>query len=71
MMKKTQPAPTFAARLAALRAERGWSQDQLARQAGVSVAAVSGWEQGRREPGWKAVQALAAALGVSTEAFKA
>ncbi|HLV79400.1 MAG TPA: helix-turn-helix transcriptional regulator [Chthonomonadaceae bacterium] len=33
-----------------LRTERGWSLGQLARQAGLSKAALSQWEAGRRQP---------------------
>lgn len=33
-------------RIAALRKERGWTQEHLAQQLGVSAAAVSKWETG-------------------------
>ncbi len=33
-----------------LREERGWSQQDLAQQADVSVSTVFNWERGRHEP---------------------
>lgn len=73
MPKQDQPGdktlPTFAARLKALREQAGLTQKQLAEQAGLNVGAVFKLEQGRREPAWATVQALALALGVSCEAF--
>lgn len=33
-------------RIAALRRKRGWTQENLAQQLGVSAAAVSKWETG-------------------------
>lgn len=64
-------ASSFGARLKELRAGRGLSQKELAGIAKVSQNAVSQWEAGVREPSWSHVQALAAALGVSCEAFNA
>jgi transcriptional regulator with XRE-family HTH domain len=60
----------FGARLQELRLARGWSQADLAQNAGVNVWAVRQWEGGRSDPGWTSVVALADALGVSTEAFR-
>ena len=62
-------AGAFPARLRAIRSARGMSQKQLSDAAGVSQNAVSQWEAGIREPLWANVVALAAALGVSTDAF--
>lgn len=37
-------------RIAALRRKRGWTQEKLAQQLGVSAAAVSKWETGAAYP---------------------
>ena len=36
--------------LRALRRERGWSQEDLARELGVSFASISRWENGKAKP---------------------
>jgi transcriptional regulator with XRE-family HTH domain len=59
----------FPGRLRELREQKGMSREELASQAGVSVRGLIKWELGEREPGWSNVLALAAALGVTTEAF--
>src|SRR5690348_12906028 len=61
--------PPFALRMKALREAAGLTQAQLAEQSGLHVGAIFKLEQGRREPAWATVQALAKALGVSLEAF--
>jgi transcriptional regulator with XRE-family HTH domain len=60
---------TYGERLRQLRERSGQTQEQLAEQSGVPLWTLRGYEQGRREPGWKAALALAAALGVKAEAF--
>lgn len=60
----------FADRLKALREKKGLTQKALANLAGLSLKAVSHWEQGLREPSWSNVQALADALGVDCRAFQ-
>src|SRR5262245_5280703 len=40
-----------------------------AERSGVKLWTLRGYEQGRREPNWKAALALVAALGVAAEAF--
>lgn len=65
-----KPRPSFAVLLRSLRGRAGLTQDQLARVAGVSQGQLSLLESGRRRPGWDAVQRLAAALRVSTEALR-
>lgn len=62
--------PDFPARLRSLREAAGLSAPQLAEKAGVSRQAVNYYEAGERAPTWDAVQALAAALGVPTDAFR-
>jgi transcriptional regulator with XRE-family HTH domain len=61
--------PAFAVKLKSLRETAGLTQSQLARKTGLHLGAVFKLEQGKREPAWATVQILAAALGVSCEAF--
>jgi transcriptional regulator with XRE-family HTH domain len=56
-------------RLRELREQAGLTQARLAERAGVTRDAVARWEAERREPGWSNVLALAAALGVTCQAF--
>lgn len=53
----------LAARLAALRAERGWSLDELAERAGVSRATLSRLERGESSPTAAVLGRLSAAYG--------
>lgn len=63
-------AKAFGRRLHALRKERGMTQAKLGEAAGgMIVAAVSRLENGGRTPSWDTVLALAAALGVTPDAF--
>lgn len=68
-------AGAFGAQLKALRETAGFTQDELARIAGLSVHAVSALERGeRRRPHVETVRALSAALdltGAAREAFLA
>jgi transcriptional regulator with XRE-family HTH domain len=59
----------FASRLRELREVAGLTQPQLAERAGLSKGGIADLEQGRREPAWSTVLALAGALEVSCEAF--
>ncbi len=61
--------PTFAERLQQLREKAALTQQQLADATGINVWTIRGYEQGRREPNWKAVIQLAKALGVKVETF--
>ncbi|QDV32893.1 substrate-binding domain-containing protein [Tautonia plasticadhaerens] len=54
-------------RVKARRRERGWSQEELSRRAGISRAAVSAVETGRLVPSVLAAIGLAEALGASVE----
>lgn len=54
-------------RIALLRAGKGWSQAELARQIGISASAVGMYEQGRREPSLSLVVRLAREFGVTTD----
>jgi transcriptional regulator with XRE-family HTH domain len=57
-------AKHFGEILAALRAERGLSQEELASEAGLHRTFISLVELGKRQPTLKTVFELAAALGV-------
>jgi transcriptional regulator with XRE-family HTH domain len=63
-------AQRFARRLRELRTAKGWTQGELAEKAGMSKAGVADLEQGRREPSWATVLALAEALGVACDDFQ-
>ena len=56
-----------AQRLRELREERGWSQEDLGREIGVTGAAVGMWEQGRRSPDSVTLARMASLLGVTTD----
>jgi transcriptional regulator with XRE-family HTH domain len=58
------PLPGFAARLHALRQERGLSQEGLAAVAGLDRTYVSSCEAGRRNVTLRTIYRLAAALEV-------
>jgi transcriptional regulator with XRE-family HTH domain len=59
----------FADRLRDLREKAGLTQAQLAKDSGLPLGSIRNYEQGQREPYWQVVFKLAAALGVSCEAF--
>src|SRR5947209_5137277 len=48
-----------------LRISRGWSQDQLARAAGITSSALSEYERGKKIPELKSLRKLVSALGYS------
>jgi transcriptional regulator with XRE-family HTH domain len=50
-------------RLAILRIVRGWTQDELARRAGLRSATLSDYERGKMVPGFLALQRLLDAMG--------
>jgi transcriptional regulator with XRE-family HTH domain len=64
------PSTGFGARLRELRLQAGLSQEQLAQQAGCTVAMVSRYERGEHEPAWPLVLAVARVLGVSSQDFE-
>lgn len=55
------------ARIAALRAEAGLSQSELAKICGVDETAVSHWENGASAPKGSRLPAVAKALGVTID----
>ncbi len=56
-------------RIRELRAERGFTQEQLCERAGISVDAVSRIEGGSRVPTLETIERLAKAFSVSPAAF--
>lgn len=64
------PPSAFGRRLRQLRKEAGLSQAALAARAGLHRQAVARFELGERDPQWRSVLALAAALGVDCRAFQ-
>jgi len=56
-------------RLRALRVDKGWSQDELARAAITSQRNIVRWERNHNTPGANMVAALAHALGVEQGEF--
>jgi transcriptional regulator with XRE-family HTH domain len=48
-----------------LRKGRGWSQQELADRAGISMQTVSNLETGRHLPGMATLSKIAGALGIS------
>jgi transcriptional regulator with XRE-family HTH domain len=61
--------PLFSDRLRELREKAGLTQAQLAVKSGLHLSAVTRFEQGLREPSLATAQSLAAALGVTCDAF--
>jgi transcriptional regulator with XRE-family HTH domain len=70
MAKDARESRLFGLKLQALRERAGLSQDALAKAIGVPQTFISRWERGERTPMWSAIQKLAVALDVSTEAFR-
>lgn len=50
-----------------LRNQKGWTQQRLAHEAGITQATVSTLEAGRRQPNMDSLQKIAKALGVSID----
>lgn len=59
--------PAFGQRLSALRQERGFTQEELAKVSGISKAAIGRWEMGANLPGAESVCKLADALNCSAD----
>ena len=58
---------TFSEKLITLRAGRGWSQEKLAAELGVTRQAVGRWEKGAGLPDAKSLAALARVFDVEME----
>jgi transcriptional regulator with XRE-family HTH domain len=56
--------------LAILRLSRGWSQDQVARAAGLNNSAISEYERGKKVPELRNVRKIVAALGYRLSAIE-
>lgn len=54
-------------KLKVLRAERNWTQEELAKQVGVSRQAVNALETGKHEPSLDLAYRIASAFGMSVE----
>ena len=52
-----------------MRLQRGFSQEQLAKLAGLSINAISSFERGLRFPRPRSLDSLAGALGAEPSAF--
>lgn len=59
----------FGEQLRRLRESQGLTQQQLAALSGRPQQSIGRWEQGQQVPGFDAVQAVCAALGVRTTEF--
>ena len=62
-------AEIFGKRVREVRHERGWTQEQLAFEAGVKRAYLSEIENGQRNVSLDVVEKLATALGVSPDSL--
>ena len=58
---------TLAEKIAELRKEKGWSQEELAEKVGVTRQAVSKWESAQSAPDLEKLVQLSGLLGVSTD----
>lgn len=52
-------------RIRQLREERGWTQEELAHRAGMTVVYLSGIERGIQNPSFRKIRGLVAAFNVS------
>jgi len=59
----------FGARIRTLRIEKGWSQEELASNAGLDRSYVGGIERGERNVSLKNICLLAKTLGVSVKSL--
>jgi transcriptional regulator with XRE-family HTH domain len=64
------PGPSIGELLVNARRQAGWSQDELARRAGLKLDTLRAIEQGRTlNPGVLTMRAVARALGVSLDSL--
>lgn len=57
----------FPEQLKFIRKKRGWSQEELARNLGVSLNTVQRWEMGKNRPSRMAIEKLKPLLGETSE----
>jgi transcriptional regulator with XRE-family HTH domain len=62
----TKPAPAFGQRLAALRKQHGWTQNELAERLNTTVKMVTYYEREAENPTHKTIEAIAKVFGVSS-----
>ncbi len=67
MPKRDSTLTAFGRNVARIRAERGYSQDELAEKADLDRTYLSGIERGVRNPGIKAVLKLARGLRIGLD----
>lgn len=58
---------TFSERFRSLRNDRGWSQQQLADELGISKSSVNMYERGAREPGFETMEIIADLFNVDMD----
>jgi len=61
----------YSARIRNLREQRGMTQAELASRLGCAASTISMYEQGRREPSFEVLRAIAAIFGVPVESLLA
>jgi transcriptional regulator with XRE-family HTH domain len=64
-----KPAPIFGTQLAALRKARGWTQPQLARKLGITLAALTHYERKAENPSAEFVSKVAKLFNVTADAL--
>ena len=64
-VSETQVLRLLAGRIKSLRADKGWSQEQLAERAAMQRSYLANLERGRRDPSVRTLVKLSNALGVS------
>lgn len=64
---RCESASQIGKRIAMLRRERGWTQEELAERLGTTRSSVTNWEQGARLPDIDAWFNLAVEFGVSAD----
>lgn len=69
--KKAAPLPRFARKIKELRTDRGMTQKELAREAGISESAMRSYELGDRTPKPEVLDHIARALKVRPEYLSA
>ena len=65
MAPRTEPQPGLGKAIRQLRTDRGLSQEEVGKGAGIHPTWISHIESGRNNPAWGSVRRIAAALGVS------
>lgn len=65
MRRSDQPQPALGEAIRQLRAKRGFTQEDLAHKAEITIGTLSLIERGQANPTWGTVSGIAVALGVS------